>query len=80
MGAALAKQATRKRLRRDGEIDEVKFPCIVLTSLSYDKLMGSESNVALQKLRDYVIEAPSIYKEKVPLTYGMPAVDPMDCS
>ena len=92
-GAALAEQATRMRLRGNdvGDTeDKFQFPCIVLTSLGYSKLMDNATDTALRQLRDFVIEVPSVYKGKVPLTYGVsnstvandPLVvaDEMDCS
>ena len=50
-----------------------RCPCIVLTGLGYEKIIGKnkEAEQALCELRNQVEDAPTVYTQNVPMTYGM---------
>jgi hypothetical protein len=76
LGAGLAEQTTRRLRRKKGRVFKVTFPCMVLTGLGYTNFMDTEADKALRALREITIPAPLDYTLSVPLTYGVPDVDP----
>jgi len=62
-GVALAAQPIRP-------FTSAPFPCIVLTGMDFTKLMDEETAAVSRQLRDFEVEAPEVYREKVPMTYG----------
>ena len=70
-GAALAEAYEIKT--RSNRMISSRFPCIVLTGLGYEKIIGKnkEAEKALCELRNQLEEAPPVYKQNVPMTYGM---------
>jgi hypothetical protein len=46
-------------------------PCIVLTGLGYRNIVGDDAEEALCELRNQVEEVPEVYRQNVPITYGM---------
>ena len=72
IAASTAQQPTRIELRSE-ELAEGKeyYPCIVLTGLGYDNIVGADAIEALREFRDGYIEAPEAYCKYAPLTYGV---------
>jgi hypothetical protein len=78
-GAELAKESTIQT-RSKSMVDQ--YPCIILTGLGYKKIMceNFEAEQALCELRDQVEEVPDVYRQKIPLTYGMKSnITPQKC-
>lgn len=68
---AFAKSIARKRLRPSGDkLDTVEFPCVVVAGLGF-AFVSEESNLELEKLRDFEMDIVEHKKGDVPITYGV---------